>query len=337
MQPKVLKIDTAKIDPALIMEAARAIRDKKLVAFPTETVYGLGADALDPEAVTRIFEAKKRPLDDPLIVHIAERGTLSKLSGDIPPEADALIDRFWPGPLTLVLKKTDAVPDIVTTGLDTVAVRMPSHPVARELILTSGTPIAAPSANLFGRPSPTTARHVVDDLDGAIEMVLDSGKTQIGIESTVVEILPGAAAVLRPGGIDIEDIKKVIPKVRVYTREEALEKSPGKYPQHYAPNARVIVVEDSDKQIEEAFSLASKHTLEGLRVGVMVKEEHAGAYEGFDIKVLGPGHDVKMCASELFHTLREFDKDNVDVIIAEGIPETGIGLAVMNRLRKASG
>ncbi|MBU0571262.1 MAG: threonylcarbamoyl-AMP synthase [Candidatus Omnitrophica bacterium] len=337
MRPNILRIDPGDIDDVLIGQAAREIQSGGLVAFPTETVYGLGANAMDQEAVAGIFEAKKRPLDDPLIVHIANRDDLSWLVEEVPDEAKKLIDRFWPGPLTLILKKTDRVPDIVTTGLSTVAVRMPSNDIAKRLIKASGCPVAAPSANLFGRPSPTTAQHVIDDLNGSVDIVLDGGKTDIGVESTVVEIVSGKVIVLRPGGIDVEELRSVVGMICVYTEKEVITKSPGKYPQHYSPLAEVVIVDDDPQQVEKVLLEAHEASGRGLSVGVMAKEEHALEYEGFHCKVLGPSIDARACASELFHVLREFDKDDVDLIIAEAIPEAGIGLAVMNRLKKAAG
>ncbi|MFC1549023.1 L-threonylcarbamoyladenylate synthase [Candidatus Omnitrophota bacterium] len=337
MKPRVIKIDPQNIDVDLIEQASEVIHNRGLVAFPTETVYGLGANALDPEAVTGIFEAKKRPLDDPLIVHIADMNDLNALSKDVPPAVERLLNRFWPGPLTVVLKKTEIVPDIVTTGLETVAIRMPSNPIAHKLIEVSGVPIAAPSANLFGRPSPTSASHVTDDLDGKIDVVLDGGSTEIGIESTVVEFINGEVIVLRPGGIGIEELKSILGDIFISIGSDKDEKSPGKYPQHYSPYARVIVSENSPAQVENTFSTASKMRSKGHKVGIMAKKEHAEKYKEFDVKVLGSEEDGKTCASRLFHLFREFDAEGVDVIVAEGIPEMGLGLAVMNRLRKASG
>jgi L-threonylcarbamoyladenylate synthase len=337
MNSHVIKIDPEKIDPWLIRQAAEVIRNGKLVAFPTETVYGLGANALNPEAVTEIFEAKKRPLDDPLIVHIAYEEELYKLAEEVPAEAKKLISKFWPGPLTVVLKKTEVIPDLVTTGLDTVAIRMPSNVIAKELIKSAGVPIAAPSANLFGKPSPTQARHVIDDLDGAIDMVIDGGPTEIGVESTVVEFVEGKVVVLRPGGIDVESLHSVIGNVHIYTEKEIQERSPGKYPQHYSPSAEVIVVQNDESQVGDAKMIAQNMLRKGKRIGIMAKEEHADEYSSFDVKILGPGNDGRTCASNLFHILREFDSEKVDVIIAEGISEKGLGLAVMNRLRKAAG
>lgn len=334
MKPRVFKIDPSNVDHDILKKAAEVIHNRGLVAFPTETVYGLGANALDSKACANIFQAKERPLDDPLIVHISDMEDLSRLAEDIPQEAQRLVNRFWPGPLTIVLKKTELVPDIVTTGLDTVAIRMPSNPIAKGLIVASGVPIAAPSANIFGRPSPTDASHVIDDLDGRIDLVLDGGKTEIGVESTVIEVIDGKVIVLRPGGTSIEDLKEIVGKVEVHTIEEERKKSPGKYPQHYSPRAKVIV---ADGGVEEVLALASECEKENKKIGIMAKEENAENYRKYNVKVLGASGDGRTCASRLFQILREFDKDGVSVIVAEAVDEKGLGLAVMNRLMKAAG
>jgi len=337
MKPHILKIDPKNIDDGLIEQAAETIRAKGLVAFPTETVYGLGANALDAEAVAGIFEAKERPLDDPLIVHIADIEDLHSLAAGIPPEADKLVDHFWPGPLTVVVEKTEAVPDIVTTGLSTVAIRMPSNEIAKTFIKAAGVPIAAPSANMFGRPSPTSAGHVTEDLNGRIDVILDGGPTEIGIESTVVEFIEGKTIILRPGGIDLESIRDIMGKVEVSSDSQRAVKSPGKYPQHYSPHARVLIIDNDPEQIDKVLATVESEKLKGLKTGIMATEEHAGKYMGHLVKVLGPSGDGRQCATQLFHLLREFDAENVDVIIAESIPEDGMGLAVMDRLRKAAG
>jgi len=338
MKPRVLKIDPLRIDRGLIGQAAEIIHNRGLVAFPTETVYGLGANALDPRAVTGIFEAKQRPLDDPLIVHISNIEDLYSLAAEVPRQADRLVSRFWPGPLTVVLKKTGMVPELVTTGLETVAVRMPSNPIARSLIEISEVPVAAPSANLFGRPSPTTAEHVIGDLDGKIDLVLDGGTAEIGVESTVVEFIGDKVLVLRPGGISLEELSSIAGDVELADgAPDHAKNSPGKYPSHYSPLANVILIEEGPEQVENALAEASVRSDGGQKVGIMAKEEHARGFGGYDVKVLGPAEDGRTCASRLFHILREFDDEGIDVIIAESIPEKGLGLAVMNRLRKAAG
>ncbi|MFH1664837.1 MAG: L-threonylcarbamoyladenylate synthase [Candidatus Omnitrophota bacterium] len=337
MKPRIFRIDPQNIDFGLIKQAAAVLNNRGLVAFPTETVYGLGANALDPKAVAGIFEAKKRPLDDPLIVHIADIEDFHRLVAEIPAVAEKLVNCFWPGPLTVILKKTALVPDIVTTGLETVAVRMPSGEIARSFIKAAGVPVAAPSANMFGRPSPTTAQHVIDDLDGRIDVLLDGGRTDIGVESTVVEVVGGRIVVLRPGGVSVEELESVAGPVEVLSGSEDMLKSPGKYPCHYSPRARVILVEDDLSQVDTVASVVAAMKEIGKRTAVMATQENARSYKGVDVKVLGPGNDGKICASRLFHVLREFDAEKVEVIVAEGIPEKGLGLAVMNRLRKAAG
>lgn len=337
MKPLVLKIDPLNIDLDLIKEAARVINDRGLVAFPTETVYGLGANALDEKAAAGIFEAKKRPLDDPLIVHISDIDDLNKLSSEVSHEARVLVDKFWPGPLTLVLKRSSIVPDIVTAGLDTVAIRMPSCRIARKLIELSGVPIAAPSANLFGRPSPTDAAHVIQDLGSRVDIVLDGGPAEIGVESTVVELDGDKVMILRPGGISVEELRTAAKSVEVPSESEVVERSPGKYPRHYSPRAEVLLIKDDASQIYQALNVFEEMTARGKKAGVMAKAEHAEFYRACHVKILGPAHDPKTCAARLFRVLREFDDEKVDVIITECIPESGLGLAVMNRLRKAAG
>jgi len=337
METKIFKIDPLNINRDIIRRASEIIQNRGLVAFPTETVYGLGANALDPKAVTKVFEAKKRPFDDPIILHISTVEDLYKLVEDVPPEAIRIINRFWPGPLTMILKKTDLVPDIVTTGFNTVAIRMPSNPVARELIKACGVPIAAPSANLFGRPSPTKAHHVLEDLSGRIDCIIDGGDTEIGVESTVIEFTSGPVKVLRPGGIDIEDINLIVRGIEMVSESEDIKKSPGWYPQHYSPQANVTIVNNSVNQVEDVLEKAKSFVSKGDRVGIMAKQEHENHYKNFVCKIIGPEKDLRTCAARLFSLLREFDQEKVDIIIAEGISEEGIGLAVMNRLRKAAG
>ena len=337
MKPRIFKIDPLNIDLGALKTAAEVIHNRGLVAFPTETVYGLGANALDPKAVTGIFAAKKRPLDDPLIVHIADMGDIEKLARYVPKAAYKLVDRFWPGALTLVLPKTELVPDLVTTGLDTVALRMPSSPIARKFIETAGVPIAAPSANLFGRPSPTKAKHVLNDLDGRIDVILDGGTTEIGVESTVVECVEGKMVILRPGGVAAEEIEALTGRLEIISHEEDVVSSPGKYPQHYSPMAKVLVVENGLYQADEVRGHIEESRAAGRKAAILAKQEHESEFRGYPLKVLGPEADGKTCALRLFHLLREFDEEGTDVIIAEAIHEKGLGLAVMNRLRKAAG
>jgi len=336
MRTEIIKVNPHNIDLTKVRKAAKKIKDGDLVAFPTETVYGLGADAFNSQAVAKIFEAKNRPLDDPLIVHVSQREDLFKLIKDISDIVSELTNEFWPGPLTLVLKKSEIVPDIVTAGLDTVAIRIPANEIALSLIRESQTPIASPSANLFGRPSSTDSQHVLDDLNGRIDLIIDGGKSEIGVESTVLDLTQSPPSILRPGGISIERLKEIIRGVKIYKQDKIL--SPGMYPRHYSPKAKVILDEgDGEVQVEKVRNLASRFDLQDCCLGIMAKEENKDKYDGFNVKSLGPGDDLTIYAANLFSVLREFDKEGVDIIIAESIKEEGLGLAIMDRLRKASG
>ncbi|WP_461865079.1 L-threonylcarbamoyladenylate synthase [Thermococcus sp.] len=317
--------------------AANLIREGKLVAFPTETVYGLGADALNENAVRRIFQAKGRPPDNPLIIHIADFEQLYRLARDVPKEARILAEKFWPGPLTFVLPKREDVPYVTTGGLDTVAVRMPANEIALSLIRMSGRPIAAPSANISGKPSPTSAEHVADDFYGRIECIINGGETEIGVESTVLDLTSRPPVLLRPGGLPVEEIEKVIGKVEIHPAVKGYAvdtaKAPGMKYRHYAPNARVIVVEGRENRVhEKIIELIDEYRRKGLRVGVMATGRFYDADAWVDL-----GRSEEEVARNLFKALRELDKENVDVILAEGIEERGLGLAVMNRLKKAAG
>lgn len=332
----VITVDSGPMDSASLGRAAQTIIRGGLVAFPTETVYGLGADAFNAAAVAKIFHAKRRPFNDPLIVHIADLRDLSLLTRDTDEIILRLADSFWPGPLTLVLRKASALPSEVTAGLSTVAVRMPANQVALELIRAAKTPIAAPSANLFGRASPVSAQHVLEDLDGKIDMVLDAGRTRIGVESTILDLTRLPRRVLRPGGISFEALREIIPGLKAYRGGEIL--SPGMFERHYAPKARLVLVgREGPEQIGMVREIASEYAARGHRVGIMIQSEHREEYSGpFDIKVLGSGRKPDTCAANLFETLRDFDRGGVQVIVAEGVPEKGLGLAIMDRLRRAA-
>ena len=265
MKTKILKINPQKIDLAKIKIAAEEIKKGNLVAFPTETVYGLGADAFNEQAITKIFQAKERPFNDPLITHIADIKELYRLSKQVPPVALKLAKAFWPGPLTLVLKKSELVSDIITAGLDTVAVRMPADNIALSLIREAQTPIVAPSANIFGRTSPTSAQHVEDDLNGKIKMIIDGGKTKVGVESTVLDITVKPIQVLRTGGISMEQLKEIIGQVKISEELERGFRSPGMLNSHYSPRAKLILVEEEEKtQVEKVLKLASEYKAQGL-------------------------------------------------------------------------
>jgi L-threonylcarbamoyladenylate synthase len=336
MKTDILKINPFSIEQDYIIKAANIIRAGGLVAFPTETVYGLGADALNPVACAKIFQAKNRPFEDPLIVHIADKQDLLRLFNDVYKITLDLVDAFWPGPLTLVLKKSQGIPLIVTADLETVAVRMPDHPVALSLIRESQTPIAAPSANFFGRTSPTTAEHVLDDLDGRLDLILDGGKTSVGVESTILDLTQTPFRILRPGGVSLESLRTIIPDIEPYQGNKIL--SPGMFKRHYSPKARVILVEEDGKaQIDRVKTIVSEFAMQGYCVGIMAKEENRDTYDrDFNIKILGPAKNLSLCATNLFTVLRDFDKDGTQIIIAEGVKEEGLGVAIMDRLRKAS-
>ena len=345
MKTLLLKVNPENPDPAKIRLAAEIIQRGGLVAFPTETVYGLGADALNSEAVLALFKAKKRPLDNPPIVHVADPAEVSRLVVEVPKKAELLMERFWPGPLTLIFKRSNLVPKVTVAGLDTVAIRMPKHKVALELIRQSRCPIAAPSANLAGKPSPTTAQHVYEDLNGRIDAIIDGGATNIGVESTVVDLSVDPPMLLRPGGTSFEALKKVLSDLRLHPFVEAEKelplqqiRSPGMKHKHYAPKAEVILVEGNVPDvIAKVKQLAESYGLKGEKVGILATDETQTAYRAEVVKSLGSRSDLATVAQSLFRLLREVDAKGVDVIIAEGVSSEGLGLAVMNRLRKASG
>ena len=344
-QTVVYKVSSEEPEKEKIQAAAALIKAGGLVAFPTETVYGLGADALNSDAVLALFAAKKRPIDNPPIVHVANFSDLYKLADKVSPKAEKLIKQFWPGPLTLVFERYATVPDVTTAGLDTIAVRMPKHKVALALIKASGCSIAAPSANLAGKPSPTTAKHVFDDLNGRIDAILDGGPTRIGVESTVLDVSVDPPVLLRPGGIPLEALHETVGEVKLHPfimaeTELPAEKarSPGMRHKHYAPKAQVIVVEGLVPAVmSKVKELTAACWMQDKRVGVLATDETAWAYEADVVKSLGSRRNLDGMATNLFRLLREFDVENVDIIIAESVPTEGMGLAVMNRLRKASG
>jgi len=312
-------------NPEGIAEAAEIIRAGGLVVFPTETVYGLGANALSAFAVAKIFAAKGRPHFDPVIIHVAEREEAFRLWQEVPKLAEKLIDRFWPGPLTLVLPKREIVPDIVTAGLPTVAVRMPAHPVALELIRASGVPIAAPSANRFGRLSPTHHEAVLEQLGPEIDAVIAGGPTPVGIESTVVSLAENPPRVLRPGGTPIEALREYIPDLRV----EAItgpSASPGTLPRHYRPSTPLFLLEPG--------LVKDGEPMERGRCGFLAFQR---AWEGFaQVEILSEKGDLVEAASRFFSLLRKLDRAGLLAIIAEPVPEVGLGVAIMDRLRRAS-
>jgi len=344
MKTRVIKITDPKSQSFDIKEAAQLIVNGEVVAFPTETVYGLGANALDSGAVQKIFEVKGRPGDNPLIVHISDISQWHDLVDGIPGDALLLAEQFWPGPLTIILKKSDRVPMEVTAGLNTVGVRMPAHPVARELINQAGVPIAAPSANRSGRPSPTTALHVLDDMDGRIPVILDGGKADVGVESTVLDMTGEIPVILRPGGITPEMIEEALGHVRIDPHVMSpldgnkKVRSPGMKYIHYAPKAPVILVRgDLDKLISYINEETQRQINAGKRVGILATDQTIKSYGQGERLTMGDRHKPRELAANLFGRLREFDELDVDIILAEAVEEKGEGLAVMNRMARAAG
>jgi L-threonylcarbamoyladenylate synthase len=345
MKTLLLKVDPENPDATKIQAAAQIIQRGGLVAFPTETVYGLGADALNPVAVLALFKAKKRPLDNPPIVHVADPKEVYRLVEEVPAKARVLMDGFWPGPLTLIFKRSSIVPQVTVAGLDTVAIRMPKHSVALALIKQSRCPIAAPSANLAGKPSPTIVQHVYEDLNGRIDAIIDGGATNIGVESTVVDLSVDPPMLLRPGGTPFEALKKVLGDMKLHPFVQAEQelslqeiRSPGMKHKHYAPKAKVILVEGNVPAVmAKVKELAESYKIKGEKVGILATDQTQTAYQADVVKSLGNRSNLEVVAQNLFRFLREVDAENVDVIIAEGVSSDGLGLAVMNRLRKASG
>lgn len=338
MQTKILKINPKNPSTMQIRQAAKAIKSKRLVAFPTETVYGLGANALDSNSVKKIFVAKGRPSDNPLIVHISDVADLGILAENIPGMAFDLIDRFWPGPLTLVLKKSKIIPRIVTGGLDTVAVRMPENKIAQAIINESGVPIAAPSANVAGRPSPTTAEHVIEDLSGKISIIIDGGPTKIGIESTVIDLSRKTPVLLRPGSVTLEQLQKTIGKIMIHPiihgkKTRSIHRSPGMKYRHYSPNAKIILIEGSKTRVNQKITQLLQHyKKQGLKVGILSVEKNNAKSD----MTRFIGTNQNRIAANLFKSFREFDARKIDIILAQGVNRKGLGLGIMNRLAKAA-
>ncbi len=343
MKTIIRKIDQNQIDEEVISEAGRILKQGGLVAFPTETVYGLGANALDEEAAKKTYAAKGRPSDNPLIVHIAEMQALEEIAVNIPPETEELAFHFWPGPLTMIFEKSGNVPYGTTGGLDTVAVRMPSDAVARELILSAGGFVSAPSANTSGRPSPTTAEHVKADLDGRIDMILDGGSVDIGLESTILDMTVTPPMILRPGAITVDMLEKVIGPVSVDetilgSESEQPPKAPGMKYRHYAPRASLAIVEGTIREETLAIrQLAYAAYREGRSVGIIAANETASFYSHGIVKNIGTRENEKTIARNLYSVLREFDDEDVTEIFSESFALQGIGNAIMNRLEKAAG
>lgn len=342
MKTKMLRLDEENINKEIIASAAKVIKDGGLVSFPTETVYGLGANGLDEQAIAKIFKAKGRPQDNPLILHISSVEELDELVSEISDEAKVCIDKFWPGPLTMIFKRSGIIPDGITAGLDTVAIRMPSNKIALELIRQAQRPIAAPSANTSGKPSPTAADHVFTDLDGKLEMIIDGGRTGIGLESTVLDLTEEVPTILRPGGITHEDLVRVLGKVEIDKsitnfNEKIIPKSPGQKYKHYAPNSEMIIFEgEMENVISNIKKICEENIALGKKVGIMCTDETENNYNKGLVYSMGSRKNGETIAHNLFYILRDMDKENVDIILAESTSFSEIGLAIMNRMIKAA-
>lgn len=345
METKLVKIkDPGAVKDPELYEAARIIRGGGLVAFPTETVYGLGANALDEQAAKKIYAAKGRPSDNPLIAHISCLDELGLLVSELPEAGRKLAKAYWPGPLTMVFKKSGELPYGTTGGLDTVAVRMPSDPVANRLIALAGVPVAAPSANTSGRPSPTTAQHVWQDMDGKIEMILDGGPVGIGVESTIVDVSGAVPVLLRPGAVTMEMLKDVIgrvdidPAIQGPPQEGLRPKAPGMKYRHYAPEAELTLVEGEISAVVARVNFLVREKLgQKYRVGVICTDETRGLYRYGEVRSVGQRAKEETIAHNLFAVLREFDDLQVDYIYSESFSKDHLGQAIMNRLTKAAG
>ena len=331
------------IDEDAICRAGETLRRGGLVAFPTETVYGLGGDALSPESSKKIYAAKGRPSDNPLIVHICRMEDLHAIVKEIPQAALELAEAFWPGPLTMIFNKSDLVPCETTGGLDTVAVRLPAHPVALEFIEAAGGYVAAPSANLSGRPSPTLAKYVAEDMMGRIDMILDSGDVELGLESTIVDMTEAEPMILRPGYVTREMLEKILSSVKedstIMSDESGqAPKAPGMKYRHYAPKAELTIIDgESSRVIEYINSELRRLKKEGYITGVIAADDTIKQYQADICKTIGNRNDEKSIARELYRILREFDDEKTTVIFSEAFDTAGIGTAIMNRLLKAAG
>jgi len=333
IETKYLTVSAEYPEHEAISEAASVLNRGGLVAFPTETVYGLAADAFNDSAIRKVYEAKGRPSDNPLIVHIADTSSLASYTAAFPEVGWTLARTFWPGPLTLVVHRTNTISDLVTAGLDTVAVRMPNHPVALALVRELGRGIVAPSANTSGRPSPTTAQHVFDDLNGAIDLILDAGETRIGVESSVLDITQSPPVLLRKGGLSREAIEMVIGRIETDPRHDLIQRSPGTRHRHYSPRAEVRLVGKGNAA--ELSKTLAKPDLKTKTIGCILHSiREFPQASNVSVKVIGP--ELEKISHQIFASLREFDKQGVDLIVVEEVEEEGLGLAVMDRLRRAS-
>lgn len=341
----IKKIDQNDFEESQLEEAGKVIRNGGLAAFPTETVYGLGGNALDEEAAKKIYQAKGRPSDNPLIIHIADVRALEELAEEIPENAEKLAKAFWPGPLTMILKKSAIVPESTTGGLDSVAIRMPNHPIALALIKQSGCYIAAPSANTSGRPSPTLAKHVEEDLSGKIDYIIDGGEVSVGLESTIVDLTGDTVMILRPGFITKEELEKVVENVEYdpaviqkKNTEKIVAKAPGMKYKHYAPKGKLTIIKGNMEHVVEVINEQTiKKAQEGYQTGVIATEETKGRYQTGLVKSIGSRKEEKTIALNLYKVLREFDAQGVEYIYSESFEQGELGQAIMNRLLKAAG
>lgn len=341
MNTKVIKIDEA--DEEALREAGQVLKNGGLVAFPTETVYGLGGDALNKDSSRKIYEAKGRPSDNPLIVHIAEMEALEAIVQEVTPQTRKIAEAFWPGPLTVILPKSDKVPLETTGGLNTVAVRMPSHPVAKKLIEYGGGYVAAPSANTSGKPSPTLAKYVIEDMDGRIDMILDGGEVGIGLESTIIDLTVNPPQILRPGFVTEGMLAEVLGTVDVDrtildNSSGLAPKAPGMKYRHYAPSGELTIVMGELKTVIGYINKQTgKYQEKGYKVGVIGSHEALKQYRADVVKDIGRREDEEAIARNLYRILREFDEEKVEIIFSEGFHSDGMGQAIMNRLLKAAG
>lgn len=342
MKTKVVKMLENNLNEEAIEEAAEVIKNGGLVAFPTETVYGLGANALNPQSVKKIFEAKGRPQDNPLIVHIADYD-LQGYAKEVPDIVNKLINRFWPGPLTIILEKQDIIPDETSGGLSSIGLRMPNNNIALALIKKAGLPIAAPSANLSGKPSPTEVQRCIEDLDGRVDFIIGGSESEIGVESTVLDCTSYPPCILRPGAVTLEMLREVDEKIYIDPAimetlgENIKPKAPGMKYRHYAPKASVKIIKgDLKKTIEKINEMVQNYKDGEIKFGILATEETKKFYLATEVISLGSREDLSSIAHNLFEALRALDDKNVDIILSEAFEEEGIGIAIMNRLNKAA-
>ncbi|MGE5626815.1 MAG: L-threonylcarbamoyladenylate synthase [Solirubrobacterales bacterium] len=344
MNTKIYRVYEEDINIDIIEEAGDVIKNGGLVVFPTETVYGLGANALEEDAVKKIFQAKGRPQDNPLIVHVSDYNEIKPLVREVPESAEKLMKKFWPGPMTIILKKSDLIPSATSAGLDCVGIRMPSDKIARALIKAAGVPIAAPSANISGRPSPTEIESCIEDLSGKVEMIIGGKKCDVGVESTVIDCTVSPSCVLRPGGITLEMIKTVEedvyidPAIMKKPEKNLIPKAPGMKYRHYAPKAPVKIIQgDIKKTVAKINEMVQNYIDDNQNVGIIATDETKDLYKNGIVVSLGRRSNMDEIARNLFETLRSFDDKAVSVILSEAFEEKGVGIAVMNRLKKAAG